>query len=186
MNDLIAKIEAADIVVANATAWVEENLAGRLIGKLGGLGDQPPLRALCAAVVAVGAWRGDRRLAGTGIRMLAAHTMATWIKTSVKDRIDRTRPSLLVENAVYEARAGDSDEHDRTSFPSGHTAGVAAIATVFARSYPQARGKALAASTFMAAVQIPRRAHFVSDVVAGAMIGLVGAAIVELVCATKN
>lgn len=179
MNDPLASIEAADIAVAHATAAIGERPAARLLGKLGGLGDQPPMRALCSTVIVLGAWRGDRRLVGTGVRMLAAHTMATCIKTLVKNQVDRTRPSLLLEHGEYEAKPGDSDEHDRTSFPSGHTAGVAAVATVFVRAYPQHRRSVLGAATFVALVQIPRRAHFVSDIAAGAVIGLIGAAVVE-------
>ncbi|QXQ07877.1 phosphatase PAP2 family protein [Sphingosinicellaceae bacterium] len=180
MADPVAKIEAADIAVAKATAPVEETLVGRLVGKLGALGDQPPLRMLCGGIIVAGAWRGDSRLAGTGLRMLAAHTLATGIKTLVKSQVDRTRPSLLVEDGEYEAHPGDSDDHDRTSFPSGHTAGVVAVATVFARAYPEHAGEALATAGFLSLVQVPRRAHFVSDVAAGAVVGLVGAAVVGL------
>nr|WP_295663939.1 phosphatase PAP2 family protein [Polymorphobacter sp.] len=179
MTDLLARIEAADIAIANATAFIDETPVGRLFGMLGGVGNQPPMRALCGAVIVSGAGRRDWRLAGTGLRMLAAHSLATWLKTLVKDRVDRTRPSLLVERGEYEARPGDSDEHDRTSFPSGHTAGVTAIATVFVRSYPRHRIAVAGAATFVALVQIPRRAHFASDIAAGVVIGLAGAAIVE-------
>ena len=179
MHNPLANIEAADIAVAKATAPVEETVFGHLVGKLGALADQPPLRALCGAVIFAGAWRKDSRLAGVGLRMLAAHTLATGVKTLVKAQVDRTRPSLLVECGEYEARPGGSDEHDRTSFPSGHTVGVAAVAIVFARAYPQHRGKAAGAAAFMALVQIPRRAHFVSDVAAGAVIGLAAAAVVD-------
>lgn len=179
MHNPLASIEAADIAVAKATAPVEETLAGHLVGKLGGLGDQPPLRVLCGAVIVAGAWRRDLGLAGTGLRMLLAHSLATVIKTVVKARVDRTRPSVLLEDGEYEARPGDSDDHDRTSFPSGHTVGVAAVAKVFARAYPQQRGKVAAAAAFTALVQIPRRAHFVSDVAAGAVIGLAAAAVVD-------
>ena len=143
------------------------------------MGDQPPLRILCGAVIAAGAWRGDSRLAGTGLRMLAAHTLATGIKTIVKGQVDRTRPSLLIEDCEYEARPGESDDHDRTSFPSGHTAGVVAVAAVFGQAYPEHRLAAYSAAAFMALVQVPRRAHFVSDVAAGAVIGLVGAAVTD-------
>jgi membrane-associated phospholipid phosphatase len=179
MNDLLASIEAADIAVARATAPFEETSVGHLVGKLGGLGDQPPMQALCGMLIATGAWAGNWQLAGTGVRMLAAHTLATGIKTLVKDQIDRTRPSLLVEHGEYEARSGDSDEHDRTSFPSGHTAGVASVAEIFSAEYPQHRRSVMGAAAFVAVVQIPRRAHFVSDVAAGAIIGLISAAVVD-------
>lgn len=62
MTDLLSRIEAADIAVAIATAPVEETAPGNWVGKLGKLGDQPPLIALALGTAAAGVLRGERRL----------------------------------------------------------------------------------------------------------------------------
>ena len=107
--------------------------------------------------------------------------MATGLKNAVKRRVDRTRPSLLVEEGRYGMGAGTSDEHDETSFPSGHTAGAVAAAGAWAHVYPEQRTAAYAAAAAVAVMQVPRCAHYVSDVVAGAGVGLVAAAAVNAV-----
>lgn len=172
MTEILNDIERADIAVAEATAPVEETRLGHALGLVGKLGDQPPLRVLCGAVVATGWWRDDPRLVLAGVRMFAAHTLATLAKTRIKKRVDRSRPNVLLEEGHYEAHPGDNEDHDVTSFPSGHTAGAVAVAAAVARSYPAAALPAAGAALLLSGVQVPRRAHYVSDVVAGAAIGL--------------
>ena len=176
----MTSIEAADVAVARAVAPVEETRLGRAIGGLGVLGDQSPMRMLCVATFGLALVRGDGRLGGTAVRMLAAHSLATLFKSIVKHRVDRTRPSLLIERGEYEAGAGGGDDHDRTSFPSGHTAGVTAIAAVVGRAYPAARLPSGGAALAIAVLQVPRRAHYVSDVLAGALIGLAAEGVVAV------
>jgi len=178
MIDSLSGIEAADIAVAEATAPVGDTALGRTIGELGKLGDQPPMIAFALLTAATGALRDDRRLARAGVRMLAAHALATGMKVLVKRGVDRSRPSLLLERGHYEAHPGHNDDHDLTSFPSGHTAGVTAVARAFSRHYPEYAGVSAAAALGLSLIQIPRRAHFVSDIVAGAALGLLGEAIV--------
>ena len=137
----------------------------RLAGAVSEIGDQPQMRLLCAATVVIGLVRRDARLAKTGLRMLAAHTLATWGKGAVKAVVDRTRPDS--EGEGYRFGPGDSDAHAQNSFPSGHSAGAVAVAHAFGRAYPEHAGKALGAAAAIAAVQIPRGTHFIGDVLAG-------------------
>lgn len=144
----------------------------QVIDHFASLGDQPPLRALCGAVIAVGLFGGDRRLVRTGLRMLTAHTAATLAKDFVKARVDRTRPrSARKPGKDHRPRAGKQTAKEETSFPSGHTAGAVAVAGAFAREYPEHRLPAYAAASALSLAQIPRSAHYPTDVAAGAALG---------------
>lgn len=158
-----------------------ETLPVRLLEHVAGLGDQPPLRALCAAVIVGGLVSGHGRLARTGLKMLAAHTLATWTKDFVKHRIDRTRPrSLGKQGKDHRPTAGRHTAKEETSFPSGHSAGAAAVACAFARDYPQYAVPALAAGGALALAQIPRCAHYPTDVGAGLAIGVAAEAVLHM------
>jgi hypothetical protein len=50
------------------------------------LGDQPQMLSLSGGVLALGLARGDRRMARAGVRMIAAHLLATGAKNFVKRR----------------------------------------------------------------------------------------------------
>lgn len=175
------EIQRADIAIARAAAPAEATRIGHALGLVGKLGDQPPLRALIGAVVATSWLRGDPRLALAGVRMLAAHTLATIAKDVIKRRIDRSRPALLIKEGRYEVHPGASEQHDMTSFPSGHTAGSVAVAAAAGRAYPAVAIPAAGVALLVSVVQISRRAHYLSDVLAGAAIGLVAERIIARV-----
>lgn len=168
----VATVEKADKAVARGAAEVRDAPAIRLLGLFGELGDQPPMIALCATTIVAGLVRRDGRLASAGLRMLAAHALATGVKHVIKRSVDRTRPKLLVDEGRYEAQPGHSSDGDRSSFPSGHTAGALAVARAVARAYPGAAVPAYSGAAVIAGVQIPRCHHYVSDIGAGALIGV--------------
>jgi membrane-associated phospholipid phosphatase len=171
----------ADRKTANAALPYEGSLPVRLLDHVADLGDQPPLRILCGSVIAVGLMAGDRRLARAGLRMLAAHTLATLVKDAVKRRVDRTRPrSADKRGKDAKPRRGDSEAKEETSFPSGHSAGAAAVARAFARSYPDQALPVYAAAGVLALAQIPRCAHYPTDVGAGLAIGIASEKAVDL------
>ena len=172
-------IEKADVAVAKAMAPARQFGIVRALGTLSEVGDQPQMRLLCAGVIGAGLWRGDAKMVNAGVRMLVAHSLATVAKSVIKHRVDRTRPSLLVEEGRYAMAAGTSREHDESSFPSGHTAGAVAVAGTFAKDYPEYRAPAYAAAALVAALQIPRCTHYPSDVGAGAVLGAATAALVN-------
>lgn len=171
----------ADAKTVDAVSPHAETLPVRMLEHFAGLGDQPELRTLCGAVIAAGIVSGNGRLARAGLRMLAAHTVATWAKDFVKHRVDRTRPrSLGKAGKDHVPTAGRSTAKEETSFPSGHSAGAAAVARAFARDYPEHAAPALAAGGALALAQIPRCAHYPTDVGAGLAIGLAAEALVDL------
>jgi undecaprenyl-diphosphatase len=171
----------ADAKAAEAFEPYQGTRAMEALGRFAELGDQPQMRILCGAVIAAGLWRGDGRMAGAGVRMLAAHTLATWAKDFVKKRVDRTRPRTMLdkEGEDHRPEAGRSEAKEETSFPSGHSAGAAAVAAAFARAYPEHAVPALAAGASLALAQIPRCAHYPTDVGAGLAVGLAAEAGLE-------
>lgn len=175
--------EGAIESLARADAKVEEifdphreDWPVKALGFVGKMGDQPQLRLLSAGCLAAGLLMSDRRLVRAGTRMLLAHEIATLAKSLVKDSVDRTRPRNAQSMAERQPRAGRSSDGEETSFPSGHTAGSLAVARAFSREFPEHRGKALACASIIAAAQVPKCAHYVSDVGAGAVVGLLSEA----------
>jgi membrane-associated phospholipid phosphatase len=173
--DVAEALGEADAAAATAMApfadapWLEP---------LADLGDQPQLRTLCMALIAAGAAAGREtsygpRLLRAGVRMLIAHQLATMAKDFIKRRIDRTRPRALSRPGKHHRpRPGGKRAKEETSFPSGHAAGAAAAARAFAREFPELHGAAAAAGGALALVQVPRCAHYPTDIGAGLAIGL--------------
>ena len=165
-------IERADLALADAAAVDGRTAAAHRIATIAGLGDQPPLRLLCALTMAAGVVRGDPKLVRTGLRMLAAHSVATAAKSIIKHRVDRTRPADAMKNGRYRMDKGTNDQKRLTSMPSGHSAGLAAVASAAAREYPGAAPAFVAAAGSIIAAQLPAKTHFLSDLVAGTAIGI--------------
>ena len=129
-----ASIEKVDRKASHRLNNDRDSWPMRVIGAASDIGDQPQMRLLCAATIAIGALRHDGKLAKTGVSMLAAHTLATWAKSGVKAVVDRTRPDS--EQDGHRFGFGDSKAHSESSFPSGHSAGAVAVARALARGYP--------------------------------------------------
>jgi membrane-associated phospholipid phosphatase len=136
------------------------------------LGDQPELRLIAAGLMVAGTFSGSDRLVRAGARMIIAHEVATLAKDLVKTEIDRTRPRSASRRTDKKPRKGRHTAKEETSFPSGHSAGAIAAARAFSREFPEFGTAAMGAAGLVATSQIPRCAHYPSDVVAGIAIGL--------------
>ena len=143
------------------------------------IGDQPQLRALAGGLFVLGVVRRDGRMARAGVRMLLAHELATLAKNFVKKRVDRSRPNSAENEDEQKPKLGRSTDKDETSFPSGHSAGATSVARAFAREYPEYRAPAFGAAGLAALAQIPRCAHYPTDVGAGIFIGAAAEAVVD-------
>ena len=179
-------VERADLDLAEKVALEPRSKAGRRVSAFAELGDQPPLQILSGVVLAAGVASGNDRLTRCGARMLAAHSLATLAKGAIKDRIDRTRPAKALGSGTHKLEAGTSKDGELRSMPSGHSAGLAAIAGAIATDYPKAALPAAALAGGIAAAQLPSRNHFISDVLAGTAIGLIAAALVNFAAARSG
>lgn len=174
-------IEQVDAQVNAAVAPIRETMVVRAASAVSEIADQPPLAALSAAVAVTGLATRNPRLARAGLRMLASHALATFVKGVIKDNVDRSRPKKLIKEGHYEMTPGDSDAGDMRSFPSGHTAGGTAVVRALAREYPRSAGPAGSAMSLIAAALVPKQAHYPSDIAAGAVIGWAAEAAVDFV-----
>ncbi|MDB5714733.1 MAG: phosphatase family protein [Sphingomonadales bacterium] len=177
----VATVEKLDRKVARVAGSKRDTPIVKAVGTISDLADQPPLITISTLTIAAGVVVGRDRLVRTGVRMLASHLLATQMKSFVKHRVDRTRPFVILRGDEYHARKGTSHAKRENSFPSGHTAGAVAVARAVARDFPASAPIGYTAAATAAAVQLPRAAHFASDVLVGAMIGLAAEALVALV-----
>lgn len=136
------------------------------------LGDQPELRTISGLLMVIGIFVRSRRMVRAGARMIIAHEAATAAKNLIKTNIDRTRPRSATKRNQKKVKKGRHTAKEETSFPSGHSAGSIAAARAFSREYPEYAAPALAAATLIAAGQVPRCAHYPTDVAAGLALGL--------------
>ena len=174
------KTGEADIAVTDAFGPHRKELPIRLLSRFSELGDQPQLRLISGGTALAGLLLGKSRLLRAGLRMLVAHEVATFVKNVVKNRVDRARPRSARNHRQAKPRPGKRTAKEQTSFPSGHTAGAVAVAQAFSREFPEHRVPALAAAGVVAIAQIPRCAHYPTDVGAGAMIGAATEALVAI------
>lgn len=179
--DPIVPAEDVDTAVADALVPYAEDAAVRALGAVAELSDQEPLYAAAAGVLATAVVMRDGSTWRTGTRILAAHLLATALRGVVKSMVDRTRPEAAARRGDYVLRKGERHESDFNSFPSGHTAGAVAVAMAVGRDHPGARGPAFGLATLTGAAQIVRSRHYVTDVVAGAVIGVAAELLVDAV-----
>jgi membrane-associated phospholipid phosphatase len=149
-------------------------------GKLSDVGDQPQLRLLCGGMIVLGVLRKDARMIAAGTRMLLAHELATAAKSAVKHRVHRRRPRSASGKHDEKPHAGHRSGKEDTSFPSGHSAGAMAVASAFSALYPEHRNPALIAAGAVALAQIPRCAHYPTDVGVGLTIGAAADGVIGL------
>lgn len=142
-----------------------------LVDHLIGIFEQPSVVMAQAALVAVAAARRHPRVAAC---IIAAPLLALGGATLVKHVVTRTRPvSHLFRRKGLQ------------SFPSSHTAGKSALVWMLARAFPASRNKRLAAAAVasldilaVAASRIADGAHWPTDTLGGAAIGIAAAELV--------
>ncbi|WP_423589285.1 phosphatase PAP2 family protein [Streptomyces sp. G5(2025)] len=121
----------------------------------------------CGAAVAMacfGGWRG-RTAAAAG---LAAMTVAQLASNGVcKQLADRPRPPK-----EWFPHDEADDRPDSSSFPSGHTAAAVAFTAAVLPTWPAAGVTCAVPAAMVAVERVQSGAHYPSDVVAGAAVGL--------------
>jgi undecaprenyl-diphosphatase len=150
------------------------------------LGDQPALRTISVGLILAGIITRSHRLARAGSRMIIAHEAATFAKDMIKTEVDRTRPRSAGDRGDKKPKKGNHTSKEMTSFPSGHSAGSIAAARAFSREFPEYGAAAVGGAALIALLQIPRCAHYPTDVAAGLALGVAAeAATNALWCVAK-
>ncbi|HEX8412619.1 MAG TPA: phosphatase PAP2 family protein [Sphingomicrobium sp.] len=167
-----SEAEKADIELGAKIASQRDHPIVKAAGNAGKIGDQGPLYALSAAVLVAGLIARNRRLAGSGISMLAAIAAADVSKRLTKSLVRRTRPHVLLDDGRYQTDAGGSERKPEQSFPSGHMAGSAAVARALSRNFPKAGAAAGVAAVAVGVSRVAKGAHWPLDVLGGAVVGL--------------
>ena len=133
------------------------------------------LAGLAGVLVKESAKRGFRQLAGICGFVFVGVGLPGLITAIIKRLVGRPRPHLLEQTGAFDFRTLSWVDWTYQSFPSGHaTTGFAlcfVVAFMFPRSYPWMLGLAV----LIAVSRIVVGAHFPTDLVAGAAIGVLGA-----------
>jgi len=113
---------------------------------------------------------------GRGLDVLkavaTAGAVANCLLVLLKRRVRRPRPCELEPNPHFGAGYRPHFAGDAFSFPSGHSLNAFAVGTVIALGFPPLAPVALVAAASIAASRVFLGLHFVTDVVAGAALGV--------------
>jgi undecaprenyl-diphosphatase len=109
-----------------------------------------------------------------GIQTLLAHGLAALLVNGLKHLVGRPRPKF--------AHSGDWDFGPSLvsgfdSFPSGHSAATVAVATVLAKRFPAIAPLCIGLAAFVMLSRVLRGSHFPTDVLGGAVAGVISGAI---------
>jgi undecaprenyl-diphosphatase len=126
--------------------------------------------AAVSLLLLIGAWAFEKPTVKiAAIQSLIAHGIAALLANVMKHLVGRPRPKFV--------HAGDwhmsiSWASGWDSFPSGHSTASFAVATVLARRFPLFGPLCIAVALFVALSRVLRGSHFPTDVLGGAVIGI--------------
>lgn len=118
----------------------------------------------------VGAWAFEKpTIKIVAIQSLIAHGIAALLANGLKHLIGRPRPKF-VHSGDWQITLSWASGLD--SFPSGHSTASFAVATVLAKRFPLFGPLCIAVALFVALSRVLRGSHFLTDVLGGAVIGI--------------
>lgn len=151
--------------------WVAQHpnrTARMLMRNVSRYGDWPEHVIAGLLVVAVAALRGNKRWVHIGLTMIVACALAGIAARGVKIATGRARPSVKHELAWNGPRLSPK----YNSFPSGHTAATTAFFGVLFFANRRLALALLPIPMLIAASRIYVAAHYLSDVICAAILGI--------------
>jgi membrane-associated phospholipid phosphatase len=170
-------VEEADVALGKKLAGEKDDPWVRALVQVGKLGDQEPLYAYAACVIAAGLVSWNSRRARLGVSMLLSVAAADAGKRLLKGLVTRTRPHVLLDQGRYKSESGGSDAKPEQSFPSGHVACTVAQARAISRHKRGVAPWTTPAVAVIALARLAKGAHWPLDVAAGIVLGLLAEAL---------
>lgn len=138
------------------------------------IGEGTHLVAASVGLLAIGWFFSKATVKAAGIQTLLAHGLAALVANGLKHLIGRPRPKFA-HSGEWQLTPTWASGLD--SFPSGHSAASFAVATVLAKRFPAVGPLCLGIAAFVALSRILRGSHFPTDVLGGAVAGVISGAI---------
>jgi undecaprenyl-diphosphatase len=139
------------------------------------VGKGESLLVVTAVLLAAGYGLGGPTITRAGWETLVAHLIAGGFNTVLKHLVGRGRPKFMHGDHSEFVPFGGSGWD---SFPSGHSMATFAVATVLAIRFPRARWLLVLLALAVSLSRLFRASHFLTDIVAGAVLGLLVGAVV--------
>jgi membrane-associated phospholipid phosphatase len=164
---------AALVVDPRLHAWAphwKNPVVDAVVGLINPIGAGVTLLIACVVLAVMGRGLDYARLHDTAWLAALTFSCAGITELAIKHLVSRPRPDAgLASLAVL----GPGYTSDVDSFPSGHATSVFAVATIFASAYPRVTVPAYALAAAVALGRVYLERHYLSDIAAGAMIGVV-------------
>jgi undecaprenyl-diphosphatase len=141
------------------------------------------LGAIGLAVALIGRRLGRRDLFRAGLVAIPALMASGLLSRVVKILVGRPRPGVVDQGLAH---WGPSLAAGYNSFPSGHATAAFTLAAVLAAASPSWRPALYGLAVLIAFSRVAVDAHFVSDVVAGGLLGWVAGRVASRVAAPRE
>ena len=139
------------------------------------LGKGESLLVVNAVLLAAGYAFGRASLKRAGWETLIAHLVSGGINTALKHAVGRARPKFMHSgNSEFFPFGGSGWD----SFPSGHSMATFAVAAVLAVRFPKVRWLVILWAFAVSVSRLFRASHFLTDIVAGTVLGVLIGAVV--------
>jgi membrane-associated phospholipid phosphatase len=163
-----------DHAMLNFIAHHQDRLANRIMNKISRFGDWPEHFAVGLLLAGIAWWRGSKKWTRIFLAMLIALAIAGLAGRVIKVSTGRARPSVKTEE-VWEGPRFSSKFH---AFPSGHVAASTAFFAVLLLANWRIGLACLPIPLLIGFSRMYVAAHYLSDVVFAALLGVLCALIV--------
>ena len=181
---LIGIVIAASVIAAafyfdhtaqNFIAQHQDRLVNKMMNKISHFGDWPEHFAVGLLLAGIAWWRGSKKWTRIFLAMLIALAIAGLAGRIIKISTGRARPSVKTEE-IWEGPRLDSKFH---AFPSGHVAASTAFFTVLLFANWRIGLACLPIPLLIGFSRMYVAAHYLSDVVFAAVLGILCAIFVN-------
>jgi membrane-associated phospholipid phosphatase len=164
-----------DHAMLNFIAQHQDRLANRMMNKISYFGDWPEHFAVGLLLAGIAWWRGSKKWTRIFLAMLIALAVAGLAGRVIKISTGRARPSVKTEE-VWEGPRFSSKFH---AFPSGHVAASTAFFAVLLLANWRIGLASLPIPLLIGFSRMYVAAHYLSDVVFAAVLGVLCAILVD-------